>query len=55
MKWVCLAFVDYSIPAYHRVKLKENQKRDKYWDVARELKKTMEHESDGGTNCKWRS
>ena len=28
-------------------------KKDKYLDFARELKKTMEHESDGDTNCNW--
>ena len=28
-----------AIPAGHRVKLKENEKRDKYVDLARELKK----------------
>ena len=31
-------------------KLKETEKRNKYLDLARELK-TMEHESDGDTNC----
>ena len=34
-----------------RIKLKECEKRDKYLDLARELKKTMEHESDNYTNC----
>ena len=29
---------------------KENEKRDKYWDLARELKKTTEYESDGDAN-----
>ena len=29
--------------------------RDKYRDLARELKITMEHESDGDTNCNWRN
>ena len=33
------------------VKLKENEKRDKYRDFRKELKKTMEHEVDGDTNC----
>ena len=31
--------VDFAVPADHRVKLKENDKRDKYLDLARELKK----------------
>ena len=34
--------------------MKESEKRDKYLDLAGELeKKTMEHESDGDTNCNW--
>ena len=31
--------VDFAIPADHRVKLKESEKKDKYLDLARELKK----------------
>ena len=31
--------VDFDLPANHRVKLKESEKRDKYLDLARELKK----------------
>ena len=30
---------DFSVPADHRIKLKECEKRDKYLDLARELKK----------------
>ena len=30
--------VDFAVPADHRVKLKENEKKDKYLDLARELK-----------------
>ena len=30
--------MDFTVPADHRVKLKENKKRDKYLDLARELK-----------------
>ena len=33
--------------------MKENEKIDKYLDLARELKKNMEHESDGDSNCNW--
>ena len=40
-------------PVDLRVKLKESEKKDKYVDLARELKKTMEHEIDGDTNCNW--
>ena len=31
--------VDFAVPANHRIKLKECEKRDKYFDLARELKK----------------
>ena len=31
--------MDFAIPADHRLKLKESKKRDKYIDLARELKK----------------
>ena len=31
--------MDFAIPADHRVKLKESEKKDKYIDPARELKK----------------
>ena len=30
--------VDFAVPADHRIKLKESEKRDKYLDLARELK-----------------
>ena len=44
--------VDFAVPADHRIKLKECEKKDKYLDLARELKKkTMEHEGDNYTNC----
>ena len=45
--------MDFAIPEDHRVKLKESEKRDKYLDFARELKKTMKHEGDSDTNCYW--
>ena len=38
--------VDFSLPADNRIKLKECEKRDKYLDLARELKKNY------GT-CRW--
>ena len=31
--------VDFAVPADQRVKLKENEKKDKYFDLARESKK----------------
>ena len=44
---------DFCIPADHRLKLKENLKKDKYLDLARELKKTMEYESGNNIKCDW--
>ena len=51
-KKIC-KIVDFAVPADHRIKLKECEKRDKYLELARELKKTMEHEGDRYTNCDW--
>ena len=31
--------MDFAVPADHRVKLKESEKKDKYLDLAKELKK----------------
>ena len=45
--------VNLAAPAEHRVKLKENEKEDKYLDIVRNWKKTMEHKSDVYTNCNW--
>ncbi len=33
--------MNFAIPADHRVKLKESKKKDKYLDLARELKKKL--------------
>ena len=38
---------------HHGIKLKECEKKDKYLDLARELKKTAEHAGDNYTNCNW--
>ena len=43
--------MDFAVPADHRVKLKESEKKDKYLDLARDLKKTVEHERDDYLNC----
>ena len=48
-KMTTYRIVDFAVPTEHRVKIKENEKRNKYLDLARELKKLC----DGGTNCKW--
>ena len=47
--------VDFTVLADHRVNLKESKKREKYLELARELKMTMEHEDDGDTKCNWRA
>ena len=38
----CL-IVEFAVPDEHKVKLKKNEKRDKYLDFARELKKSFQH------------
>ena len=43
--------VNFAVLTDLSVKLKESEKRDKYLGLARELKETVEHESDGDTNC----
>ena len=46
--------VDFAVLPDHRIKRKESEKKDKYLDLARELKKkTMEHEGDDYTYCDW--
>ena len=37
----------------YRVKLKENEKRDEYLELAREVKKTVEHERNSDNNYNW--
>ena len=34
-----IKFVNFAVPADHKIKLKESEKKDKYLDLARELKK----------------
>ena len=45
--------LDVAVRAEHRVKIKENETRDKYLDLARELKIVVEHVGDGDTNSSW--
>ena len=45
--------VDFVVPADHRIKLKYCEKKDKYLDLVRELKKTVEHAGGNYTNCNW--
>ena len=46
---------DFAVPAddKKKKKLKENEKKDKYLDLARELKKNVEHKNDVWTNWNW--
>ena len=45
--------MDFAVSADHRVKLKESEKKDKYLELARELKNTGEYDSGSHTNCNW--
>ena len=46
--------MDFAVPVDNKVKIKESEKRDKYLDLARELKKkNMGNEGDSDTNCHW--
>ena len=52
IKKIC-QIIDFALPFDLRIKLKECEKRDKYIDLAKELKKTLEHEGGNYTNCDW--
>ncbi len=41
----------FAFPPDNREKLKESEKKDKYLDLARELKKNMEHAGNNYTIC----
>ena len=43
--------MNFAVLADYRVKLKESEKRYKYQNLARELKKTMEHVGNSDTKC----
>ena len=46
--------MDFAYPADYKVKIKGNEKRHKYLELAWELKKkTMEYDGDSDTNCYW--
>ena len=51
-KRIC-KIVDFAVPADHRINPKESEKKDKYLDLASELKKNVEHESKDCANCDW--
>ena len=46
-------FVNFAVPADHRVELKKAKRKMRNLDFAGELKKIMGHESDGDTNYNW--
>ena len=50
LELITIKIVDFTVPADNRIKLKECEKRDKYLDLAIELKKSMEHEGDNYTD-----
>ena len=53
--WTCRK-VGFAVPADHMIKLNKSGKRDKYLDLAREMKKYMKHEGDYDTKsclCTW--
>ena len=45
--------MDFDVPADLRVKVKEIEKKDKYLNLARELKNALKHEGDIVTKCSW--
>ena len=45
--------MDFTVRMDHRVEIKEREKTDKYLNLARGLKNTVEHEGDGDTYCSW--
>ena len=45
--------VYFAVLAYQRVKLGEYEKRDKYLTLLGNLKRTVEQENDGISNCNW--
>ena len=51
-KRIC-KIVDFAVPADHRINLKESAKKDKYLDLARELKQLWNMKSNDCANCDW--
>ena len=45
--------MDFAVSADPLINVKESEKKDKYLELARELKKTMEPEVDNYTNYDW--
>ena len=45
--------VNFAVSADYRIELKEFERIDNYLDLEKELKKIIEHEGNGDTNCYW--
>ena len=45
--------MNFAVPADHRIKLKESEKKNNYLELARYLEKIIEHEGDNYTNHDW--
>ena len=45
--------MDFAVPADNKIKLKEWEKKDKYLDLAKEWKKTIEYEGYNYSNRDW--
>ena len=45
--------MDFAVSADYREKLKEREKKDKYQDLAGELKTAVNHGCDSYNNCNW--
>ena len=46
--------MDFAVPAEHKVKLKEGEKKVRFLELASKLKNNR-HKSNGYTNCNWYS
>ena len=42
--------MDLVVPVNPKVKIKESEKRDKYFDLARKFKKVLKHKNDSDNN-----
>ena len=45
--------MDFVVPVDHIGEIKENENTGKYLQLARELKKSLEHDGDSDTYCCW--
>ena len=45
--------MDFAVLVDQRVKIQENEKRDKYLDFAKKTRNARKHKGNSDTNCKW--